>query len=35
MADPAYVQQVLADGAAAAQAKVAAVTDRVRKAVGL
>lgn len=35
IADPAYVEQVLTDGASAAQAKVADVTDRVRKAVGL
>lgn len=35
MNDPGYVDKVLADGAAAAQAKVAAVTERVRKAAGL
>lgn len=35
MADPGYVDQVLADGAAAARQKVAAVTERTRKAVGL
>lgn len=34
MADPGYVDHVLADGAAAAQAKVCEVTERVRKAVG-
>lgn len=33
--DPAYVAQVLKDGAAAAGDKVAAVTDRARKAAGL
>jgi tryptophanyl-tRNA synthetase len=35
MNDPGYVDKVLADGAAAAQAKVAEVTDRARKAAGL
>jgi tryptophanyl-tRNA synthetase len=34
MADPGYVQQVLADGAAAAREKVGEVTERARKAVG-
>ena len=35
MADPGYVEQVLADGAAAAREKVGEVTERARKAVGL
>lgn len=35
MADPGYIDQVLRGGAAAAQEKISAVTDRARKAVGL
>jgi len=35
MNDPGYVDQVLADGASAAQAKVAEVTERARQAAGL
>ena len=35
MNDPAYVQQVLKDGAAAANEKIADVTERARKAAGL
>lgn len=35
MADPGYIEKVLADGAAAAREKVADVTERARKAVGL
>ena len=35
LADPGYIQQVLVDGATAAREKVANVTERARKAVGL